>query len=91
VVDDHGRGAPLGLGPFPRVSYDVRVDVRKRCEDVIGAAVLPERHGLAGQPFEGPVGPDVDDGIRTEVVAEPLVVCVVLVRMDDVGVVVVGL
>ena len=78
VVDDDRRSTPLGLDPFAGVAYDVRIDVRDRILDGIGAAVTGEGDGLPRQPFQGAVSPHVYHRLRSEDVPEPAVVCEVL-------------
>ena len=52
MVDDHGLGAALRLGPLAGVVDDEGVHVRQRSERRLRVTGRGERERLAGQPFE---------------------------------------
>ena len=67
VVDDDGLGAALGLRALAGVVDDEGVEVGHRAEDGFGEAGFGEGGGLAGEPLEGAVLAEVDDGVGAEV------------------------
>jgi hypothetical protein len=73
VVDDGRVPAPLGLGALARVVDDERVDERQVAEDRVGGAGGGQAEALSGQPFEGAVLAEVDDGVGAEGLIEPAV------------------
>ena len=91
VVDDDRGGAALGLGALPRVVDDERVDERRRPERHLGPARGRQPERLAGQPFEVAVLAEMDDGVGGERSAEPGVEGQIMVRRDEIRIVVGGL
>ena len=79
VPVEHRLGAALALDPLARVIDDVDVEVRHIPEHDIWVAFGREPDVLPGEPFQGPVGPDVDDDVRFEHVPDPAVICQILV------------
>ena len=88
VVDDDGRGAPLGRRALAGIVDDERIDVGQGTERDLRKALLRQRQCLARQPFQIAVFADVHDRMRPERFAQPAVEGQMPVRRGEVGVVV---
>ncbi len=88
MIDNHCRGSPLGLSPFTGIVDDEGIDVRQRAKDRFRVATVGQRQRLAGQPFQIAVLAVVQNGLCTEVLAQPHVEGEVTVRRHQCGIVV---
>ena len=88
MVDERCVGAALGLGALARIVDEERVDHGQVCDRLVGEALGGHAERLAGEPFEVAVLAHVDDGIGTEVLAQPQVGGEVMVRGREIRVVV---
>ena len=88
VIDNHRRGAALGLRAFARVVDDERIDVRHRAERRFGEAPGGQAERLARQPFQVAVLAHVDDGIGAELFPHPRIEREIAVRRHQVGIVI---
>ena len=64
VVDDHGVGPALGLGPLAGVVHHEGVHERQIAKGDVGPAFLRQPEPLARQPLEGAVLAEMDDGMH---------------------------
>ena len=71
VVDDHRRGAALGLGAFAGIIDDEGIELRQGPVGDFGIALGAQAIGLARQPFEIAVLAIVNQRMGLEAVAEP--------------------
>ena len=88
MIDDDRRGAALRLAALAGVVDEERIDQRRRPQRDLRPAGVGQTERLAGQPFEVAVLADMDDGIGGELGAKPGVEREVVVRRDEVGIVV---
>ena len=88
VVHDEGVGAPLRLSALAGIVHQERVDQRQAAQGGVRAAGRGRCRILAGQPFQGAVLAEVDNGVRAEAVFQPAVGGQVVVGGRQVGVVV---
>ncbi len=88
VADQGGVGAALGLRALAGVVDQERVDERDVADRRVRAAGGGHPRGLAGQPLQVAVLADVHDGVRAELLPEPVVGRQVMVAGRQVGVVI---
>ena len=71
MIDDDGRGAPLGLRAFAGIVDDERVELGQGAEHRFRIACRGQRCRLARQPFEIAVLAVVDHRMGAEALAQP--------------------
>ena len=85
VADGDGAATATGLGGFTNVVDDVGVDDRDVADGQHRRIVDGQAAFLAGQPFLGAVGAEVDQGVMRSALADPQVGGQVGVRGQGVG------
>ena len=88
MIDNHRRGAPLGLRALARIIDDERIDMRHRSQRCFRKTGLRQRQRLARQPFQITVLAHMNDGVRPVLMAQPRIEGEVAVRRHEVGVVI---
>ena len=71
MAERDGGDAALGLRRLAGIADDEGIDDRQRAGDDFGKAVLAERHGLAGQPFQRAMRADMDERVAAEALLQP--------------------
>ncbi len=91
VIDDHGLCPALCLGSLARIVDDEGIEMRHRSEDRFGEALRRQRDGLARQPLEIAVFPEVNDRLRPKRDPEPGVKGKIVMRRNEIRGVIGGL
>ena len=82
--------APLGLDAFAGIVDDEGIEMRQRPEHRLGQAILRQAGALARQPFEVAVLAEMDDRVRVERASQPQIEGEIVVRRDEIGIVIAG-
>ena len=84
MINDHGLGAPLGLGAFAGVIDDKGVDMRHRPQNSFGQAFLAQRQSFTGQPFQIAMFAQMHNRMRALAVAQPKIEGQIVMRWHKV-------
>ncbi len=71
MADGDGGQTPLGLHRLAGIVDDEGIDHRQRAQHRLGPAVGRQRQRLAGQPFQGAVRAEMDQGVDLLGLAQP--------------------
>ncbi len=80
VRGGHRELPAFRLHPLARVIDYVGIDVGHSGQYYVRIALGRQPRRFSGKPFQGPVGPDMDDRIRFPHILQPAVECKILVR-----------
>ena len=88
MIDDHRRGAALGLAALAGIVDDEGIEMRQRPQHGFRPAFRRQRQRLARQPFEIAVLAHMDDGMGLEVLAQPGIEGEIAMGRDEIGIVI---